>query len=389
MPPITVLYGVESMERAGAEQVVLSLIRHLDRKRFSPVVCCLTEKGDLAASVEALGVPVIALGKCQGFDIRVIPRLVRVMRRYRVEIVHTHVWSADIWFRAAAKLIGVPVVLVTEHNVALWKRRVHKLLDRWFARMTDRIICVSEAVRMFCLEQVGLPGAKLLLIHNGIERKPFDVPAGRREIRAALGVDANASVVIIVARLILQKGHRYFLEAMRVVCQRLPSTMALIVGNGSARAELEQLTQTLGLRGRVRFLGERTDVPALLHASDVFVLSSLHEGLPISLLEAMHAGLPAVVTDVGGNREAMVNGETGYMVPPADAEALAEKIATLLTHQQLAASMGQAGQRRVRERFLVETMAQANQQLYETLLQDKGRERNTLAPVLRYELLKG
>ena len=239
MSPLTVLYGVESMELAGAEQVVLSLVTRLDRARFRPVVCCLTEKGVLSGRLEALGVPVVALGKRPGLDLPILARLRRVMRAYEVDIVHTHVWPANVWCRLAAKLAGVPILLVTEHNVELWKRRTHMLVDRWLARATDRVICVSDAVRTFYRDQVHIPSVKLVRIHNGIDPAPFVARTDRLATRAALGIGPLEPVLIMVARLLPQKAHEYFLQALKLVHRAHPATWGLIVGDGPTRGALE------------------------------------------------------------------------------------------------------------------------------------------------------
>jgi glycosyltransferase involved in cell wall biosynthesis len=362
---VTVLFAVESMERAGAEQVVLSLVRGLDRKRFRPVVCCLTERGELAELVEAEGVPVEALHKHPHFDLPVVPRLWSVLKKYDVRILHSHVWPANVWGRVVGRAAGGLRLVVTEHNVDLWKRKPHFAVDRFLARFTNRIVCVSRAVEGFYRDVVGVPQKKLVYVPNGIDPEPFarsiDVAAKRR----SLSVEPDERVVAIVARLIPQKDHGTLLNALKKLDERGVGARCLVVGDGALRADLEKRARELELEGRVRFLGERRDVAEVLLASDVAVLSSIHEGMPLAVLEAMAAAKPVVVTDVGGNREVVRDGETGIVVPPGDPGALSDALARLLTSSEVARKMGAAGRERVLREFSLIAMVKRNEEIYE------------------------
>ncbi len=366
--PATVLYAVESMERAGAEQVVLSLVRGLDRDRFRPVVCCLTERGELALEVEGLGVAVEALHKHPHFDFPVVPKLVSVLRKHRVDIIHSHVWPANVWGRVVGRAVGAPGLVVTEHNVDLWKRRPHFLLDRFLARFTNRIVCVSRAVERFYHERVGIPREKLTYVPNGIDPLPFAVDIDAAAVRRSLSVPEEGPVVAIVARLLPQKDHRCLLQALARMRDRGVSVSCLVVGDGTLRPELERLVLDLKLGEGVRFLGERRDVAPLLLASDVVVLSSVHEGMPLAILEGMAAGKPAVVTDVGGNAEVVRDGVTGFVVRPDDPAALAEAIEKLIRSPGRAREMGAAGRERVVREFSRDSMIRGNEDIYEEIL---------------------
>lgn len=371
----TILFAVESMERAGAEQVVLSLISGLDRSRFRPVVCCLTERGELAEAVEDLEVPVVALHKHPHFDLPVIPKLTRVLREHRVDIVHSHVWPANVWGRVVGRANRVPHLVVTEHNVDLWKRWPHFLVDRALARITDRIACVSRAVQAFYRDTVGIPERKLEYLPNGIDTSLYAAPGnGLGESRAglALGLGSDHHVVTIVARLLPQKNHHCLLQAVALWRAKDPLARCLVVGDGALREELEERARSLGVRDVVLFLGERRDVPRILAASDVVTLSSVHEGMPLAVLEGMAAGKPAVVTDVGGNREVVEDGRTGLVVPPEDPEALADAYEKLFSDTAVRARMGAQGRDRVNETFSLTAMVRRNEALYATLLSSRS-----------------
>ena len=370
---IGVLLLVESMEVAGAEQVVLSLAQGLDRNRFRPLVCCLADEGPLAEVLKRHDVPVFALGKRPGFDVSVVGRLVRILRDERVDVVHTHVWNADVWGRFSALLARVPVRMMTAHSVDVWKTRAHLAVDWGLAKVSDHVVCVSAAVQDFYRTRAGVPARKLSVILNGIDAAAFDVPVDAAAKRRELGIPAQGPVCSVVARLLPEKGHRYLLAAMPRIREVFPDAVVLVVGNGPARGDLEQQARDLGLHGNgVRFLGERRDVPEILKASDVFVLpSSVREGLSISLLEAMACRRPVVVTDVGGNRETVGDGRSGLIVPPADSAALAEAILVLLRDRALAHTLGEAARARVDREFSVSRMIRQTEELYEALLAGK------------------
>ena len=370
---LRVLQLVESMEVAGAEQVVLSLVRHLDRDRFEPLIGCLTVEGPLAVQAREAGVPVVALGKRAGLDLAVLPKLVRLMRDHRVDLVHTHVWNADVWGRVGAWLARVPVRVTTYHSVDVWKGRRHLAVDYGLARMSAGVVCVSEAVRRFYRDRAGVPESKLSVILNGIDPRAFEAPIDVAAKRRSLGVPVEGPVFIVVARLLPEKGHRHFLEALHHVRATFPQATGLVVGAGPERPELEAQATKLGLlEGGVQFLGERRDVPELLAASDVFVLpSSIREGLSISLLEAMAARKPVVVTDIGGNRETVEHGRTGLVVPPADSRALAEGLLEVLGDPARARDLAEGGRRKLDREFGVERMVRETELLYGRL--SRGR----------------
>ncbi len=373
--PAKVLLLVESMEVAGAEQVVLALARGLDRRRFRPIVGCLTIEGPLATELRAADVEVFALGKRPGLDLGMLLRLQRRMRTAGIDVVHTHVWNADVWGRLAGWLARVPVLLTTAHSVDVWKKPRHLAVDRALAGVSRRVVCVSEAVRAFYRDRARVPEGKLTVILNGIDLAPFDVPFDPLRTRAQLGLNGAKAVLTVVARLLPEKGHRHFLDALVLLRREFPSAIGLVVGNGSLRGELEAQAGQLGLLGSgVRFLGERRDVPEILAASDVFVLpSSVREGLSISLLEAMAARRPAVVTDIGGNRETVEDGVSGRVVAPADAPALAAAFAELLHDPAYAGRLGRAARERVERDFSVSRMVRETSDLYEATLAEASR----------------
>ena len=368
MKPTNVLYVIWALETGGAEQVVIALARGLPRHKYRATVCCLNWEGKLAARLKSDGISVISLGKKPGLDHAIVPKLMDVMRERQIDLVHTHLWTSNFWGRIAARLAGVKAVVATEHNVDVWKSRWHFAVDKLLARATDRVIYVSDTVQNFYLSKTGVGSPKGLRIHNGIDTESLVTGADGGPLRAELGIDPGAQVVTTIGRLVPQKGHRIFVEAMRQVRAECPRAVGLIVGDGECRADLERQIRESGLEDTVILAGLRSDVPAILETSDLFVLSSYREGFPISILEAMAVGRPCVVTDVGGNREGVVDAETGYLSQPGDPAELARPIVRLLQDDELRRTMGQAAQRRVNQLFSVDAMVEQTTSLYEGLL---------------------
>jgi sugar transferase (PEP-CTERM/EpsH1 system associated) len=361
---ITVLYVIWSLQTGGAERVVADLARGLDREAFRPLVCCLNFKGQLAEGLEAEGIPVFALDKRPKLDPAVLVKLVRLMRRERVRVVHTHLWTSSFWGRLAALIARVPVRVVTEHNLDTWRRPWHLWADRLLGRFTDDWIFVSREVEAFYLDRLRIPPERSHVVHNGVDPAPFAAMPDPAPIRSRMGVRPDAVVAGCVGRLEARKGHRHFLEAMVRVASEDPRAVGLVIGDGKEREALATLRDALGLQGSVRLVGYWPDLAEAHAALDVFVLPSLMEGHPLAILEAMAARRPVVATDVGGNAEAVEAGVTGLLVPPADPAALAAAISGLLRDPERAARLGEAGRRSLERRFSLTAALAANQEIY-------------------------
>ena len=363
----SVLYLITELDVGGAQTALLRLLTGLDRDRFSPTVVCLYN-GDatVARQIRALGIPVTDLGMNAKWRWDAFWRLYRLLRRKRPAILHTWMFHANIPGRVLGRLAGVPIVISSERTMGQ-ERRWRYWLSRITDRLTDRVICVAGRVADFAAQTIGISPDKLVVIHNGIPLEDFQ-PGDRVVARAGLGIPTSACVVGTVGRLHPVKGTSYLLEAFADLAPGHAEAILLLVGDGPQRTQLEELARCLGVSERVRFLGNRSDVSRLLQAMDVFVLASVWEGMPNAALEAMAVGLPVVATGVGGTPEAVVDGETGLLVPPRDPDGLAQAIARLLRDPELWRTMGQAGRRRVEQHFSVEQMVRQTERLYEELL---------------------
>ena len=271
----------------------------------------------------------------------------------------------------AGRLAGVRAIVRTEHSTHHPGRHA-ALYDRVFepvaTALTHRVVCVCEAVRESQRARTPWAAGRLVLIPNGISAA---APADRGAARAALGLAPADVAVLTVASLTPAKAQDVLIEAFATVARTAPGARLFLAGDGPLRGKLEEQARRLGLEGRARFLGVRQDVPALFAAADLFVLSSVREGLSLSLLEAMRAGRAAVVTGVGGNGEAVVPGETGLVVPVGDVAALARALAGLAADGAKREAWGRAARRRWEETFTADHMVRDTEALYRGLLSAK------------------
>ncbi len=353
-----------SLELGGAEQIVIDLTTHLDRRFFEPIVCCLNGKGRFAPLLERLGIKVIALGKKPKFDPTITFKLASVLKKEKVDLVHTHLFTANLWGRMAAKLAGVRVVS-SEHGMDVWRKRHHLALDRFLTPWNERIIFVSEAVRNFYQTRNSRLNGKGRVIHSGIKTTSFEPSESREAIRKSFGIQVSQKVIGIVGRLAPEKSHGDFVQAIEILSRDHKDIVGMIVGEGELEGELRACAVKAGIQDRIIFTGFRGDVAQLYPAMDVFVMTSLREGIPLTILEAMGAGTPVVATDVGGIKECIHHGEDGFLVPAQDPMRLAEAISRVLGDEKLRAQFIERGREKVRNHFNLERMVRDHESLYE------------------------
>ncbi len=371
---IHICYFTDSLEPSGVGVHLLNLMRWLDLARLQvSLICPDTPDGRrLLVRAAQLGAQVHPWTVRDRRDQASISRLRRFLHDEKVTIFHSQVgisWEGMLGLRTAYEA-GVPVRLVTEHLPYLLTHPGQVAEHRRTTCLADRVITVSEGSRRTFLDQ-GYPSEQFVCIHNGIE-PPLQPPAREAAaVRRSIGVAEGAPLLLNVARLTTQKGHEVLLEALPTVLTRYPQAYLACVGEGPECERLRRYARALGIAGATHFLGRRDDVPALMGAADLFVLSSRFEGHPLSVLEALGMGLPVVGTRVCGLEEAVVPGETGLLVEPEQPQQLAAAILELLPDRERRVRMGEAGKRLVAERFSARQMAHKTMELYEQLLREK------------------
>jgi glycosyltransferase involved in cell wall biosynthesis len=361
---IGVLHVVHSLHVGGAEKLVFDLARRTDPAQFAVSVACLDEAGTLAERLSALGIPVVVVGRRPGLDGRVVLRLRQLIARHGIDVVHAHQYTPFFYGVAAARSAGAACVF-TEHgrhhpDVRKPRRVAANVL---LSRLPRATVAVSEFTRRALIENDGFPPDRVVVLYNGV-----DLPDGpaveRTEARIRLGLPIGVPIVGFCGRLSPEKNIPLLLEAFARLRTSHEAAHLVIAGDGPDRMALESRVSALGLGASVRFTGFVSDVPLLMAALDVFTLASVTEGTSVTLLEAMAAGRPAVVTRVGGNPEIVVDGRTGHLVPSGDALGLATRLADVLGNPDAAAELGAAGRRRVLENFTFEGMVRAYEALY-------------------------
>jgi glycosyltransferase involved in cell wall biosynthesis len=354
----------------GAEEMVLNLVRHLPA-RFEPMVCCIYDAGPIGEEIRRTGTPVAVLGLTPGFRRPWhLAGIRRYLRETRPAIVHTFLLTASLYGRLAAILEGTPIVIGTEVNIYQRKRRHHAIAERMLMAGTDRVVVSAESVRESYVRQVHADPSKVDVIYNAVDFSQAVPTLTRSAMRAAIGIPDAAPVAGVIARLTEQKGHRFLLDAL-ASRPELANVHLVLVGDGELRQLLTADAATLGLASRVHFLGARRDLGNILSAMDVFVMPSLWEGLPLSLVLAMAASLPVVATAVAGIPEVIDEGRTGLLVRAGDADALGAALARVFTDAALRGRLGRAARESVLPRFGVDRYVDSVVALYDHLLAEK------------------
>jgi glycosyltransferase involved in cell wall biosynthesis len=339
----------ESAPFGGAQRnTLVSVVGLAGRGLQAELVC--GPGGRLVEAAREAGVPVHVVNRlvrpiAPARDGAALAALVRLFRRERYDVVHTHSVKAGFLGRLAARLAGVPLVVHTIHGVPFeidgrLRSRVYLAYERLLAPLTHRIVCVGEALRQEVEGWGVVPAAKLLTIYSGIDFDAYAPTQDAAALRRQLGLDGAAPIVGSVGRLTACKSQVDLVDAMTLLAARRPAAALVLVGDGELRGDLARRIRERGLQGRVHLLGERDDVPDLLRLFDVYAMSSRWEGVGRALTEAMFVGLPIVATPVYGVKEVIRHEETGLLVPPGDPAALATAVERLVADRALAARLG-------------------------------------------------
>ncbi len=363
----SVLFLITGLYRGGAETQLLLLTRELISRGWAPTIVAMISGGPLRADFESLGVAVKSLGMQRGIpDPRGILRLVRILRQERPVILHTHMVHANLLGRISKMFAPVPVVVSTAQNIregGRWTELAYRITDP----LVDLTTNVSHAAAERYTRVGAVPREKMRMIPNGVVFQHFGPDSEFRiGLRKELGIGAMFAW-LAVGRLEIQKDYPNLMKAISRLSRR---SVLLVAGEGPFRSSLEQLTTDLGIQERVHFLGIRKDVPRLMSAADGYVMSSAWEGLPMVLLEAAASSLPIVATDVGGNREIVCDGISGFLVPGRNPTALAEAMMAMerLPNESRRA-MGSAGRTHVSKHYSLSAVVDKWEAIYRSLLE--------------------
>jgi glycosyltransferase involved in cell wall biosynthesis len=369
-----ILFLSTSMGMGGADSQLLAAAQELRARGHDVLIVSLTPLGPMGLRARSLGIITESLEMPRGIpDPRGLVRLIRLVRGWRPDVLHSHMVHANLMARALRLVTPVPVLVSTIHNIyeggPLWMA-AYRLTNG----LVDHMTIISEAAADRFVRERIVPRKLLRVVSNGVDPEPYrQVPSGARDgLRQALGL-GQQFVWLAVGRFEVAKDYPNMLRAFATVRERHAEAVLLLVGRGSLQAETEALARELKLGEGVRFLGVREDVPALVSAADGYVMSSAWEGMPMVLLEAAAGGLPIATTRVGGNHEAVLDGESGFLAPPRDHHALASAMLRLMGLTETERRrMGERGREHVRTHHGLTRVVERWEDLYREVLARKG-----------------
>jgi len=373
-----VLFVITGLGLGGAETQLVHLATRLKARGWDVRVVSLTPPRAYVQELEAAGVPVISLGiKGKLPDPRPAFRLARMIRTWRPEVVHSHMVHANLVARLVRLLAPVPVLICTAHSIDEKGRRGSGRLRKMAYRLTDPFCDLTTQVSRAGLERYvrirAVPRHKIRYLPNGIDTERFRPdPELRARLRQELRLE-TAFAWLAAGRFVVSKDYANMLQAFSRVAPERNEGCLVIAGDGPLRPSMEQLASDLGVTERVKFLGTRRDIPALMNAADAYVISSAWEGMPMVLLEAAASGLPIVATDVGGNSEVVIDGKTGFLVPPKDPDALAQAMLRLMgLPPEERRRMGAVARQHIEANYSLDRVVDQWEALYTELLERNG-----------------
>jgi len=363
-----IIYVVPTLGLGGTESQLFLLVVGL-KDKFNITVCSLYSLGPIAKKIEEAGAKVVCLNLTSIWDIRFVVRFLKLLLRERFQLIHTFLFDAIIWAVPVAKMAGVPCVISSRRNLDDWMKFHHLILQRLVNCFTSYVTVNSERVRKFVLQKERLPDWKVITIYNGLDIDKFQNRFTEQQIvekRKELKIEKNEFVICNVASFKISKGHKYLLEALKIVKQRVANNdiKLILVGSGPLQKGLHRKAKRLALGENVLFLGSRNDISEILSIADISVFTSIREGLSSAILESMAMNKPVVATDVGGNAEVILHNENGLIVPPKNLQRIAEAILTLYRDRNARLNMGNKASAYVKNRFKIEDMVEANLNLY-------------------------
>ncbi len=374
-----ILYVIENGSFGGGERAFAQVVSGIDKDRYELYAACIPQ--GLYYEKIKINARVLPWEIKNRFDFKKISKLREIINENNIDIVHSQGPRADFYTRLAAKstkalIVSTVATPVEDFDVNLFKKLGYILLDRFTERYVDRFIVVSEALKRRLIDTHKISPDRVSVIYNGVEIDEYDFTNASIKIREEFGVKEGMLLAGTAGRLVYQKGLPFFIRAVKYIKDKDPEISKnikyIIVGEGALRKVLEKLADDLGVSENIIFTGFRTDVKNILSAMDIFVLSSVHEGQPLVILEAMASGKPIVSTDIEGINETIDNGLTGILVSPYDHCALAEGLLNLIKDKEKAQSLASAARKAVQEKFDIKDKIKRHEDLYEQLLSGKS-----------------
>ena len=373
-PRIHVMHLLPSLNVGGMENGVVNVTNRIDRRRFKISICCINELGPMACRISEGAATLLCVGQGPGLAPGLFKALFRILRKHDVDIVHTHNHYTSVYGVPAGRAAGIRIIYGLHgfgRDLRATKPRKRRI-DAVLCHLSHHVSCVAKQLEDMVCSDFRIPRGKVTTVINGVDWQRFACPPpGRERLRSELGVRDGDLLIGSVGRLSYEKNYGLLLKTAAALAARFP-VKVLLVGDGPEAGRLRSQAASLGLENRVIMPGERADVPGLMSTMDVFVLPSLIEGLPNTVLEAMCAGLPIVATSVGGTPDVVAHGMSGFLVPSNDGAALGVALESLFQDEELRRTMGSCGRSLAQTRFSMERMVSEYEALYESVF---GRTR--------------
>lgn len=368
MKKIRVMQIINSLDIGGAERVAVNIAAHLNSERFDSSILTLEGVGPFAEILEERGIPFISLHKKPGARPGVFLSIARQIRKREIDIITTHNYGALFYGSFGARIAGCSRLLHVDHNPLLSSKRKYPISQKRISSRAYKVIAVSREVRTNLIRQEGIPAERIDIIANGVDEGLYNRPFDRHSLMARLGIPENRIVIGTGARLVYEKGLADLLDAAGLIKKKRDDFVLVIVGGGPLRGELERRAQDNGLNSHALFTGARMDFHEIIRLFDIFVLPSLSEGLPLSLLEAMAAQRAIIASRVGGVPEVIAHGENGLLVPPRSPTQLSKAIERYLDSPGHRAVCGRKALASFRAKHSASAMAEAYGLLYEQMM---------------------
>ena len=360
---IHIAHIINSFEMGGLEKLLVYFLKELDHNRFKSSVIGLENIGDLKSSFESLKVSVFALQKRKGTDLSLIKKISQIIKEQNIHLIHTHNLGSHFYGSLAAIMSGLKPRVHSQHGIETHFGIKEYLKHQYLNNKNDYFICVSKGVENF-VRNKWRPRCNLLTIHNGISSSFKNIQI-TQNVRAQIGIPKNSKVIGHVGRLSEVKDQSTLINAFHLLLQKDNNVSLIIIGDGPLKTTLEAIANDLGIGEKVYFLGFRNDIRDILNILDVFVLSSLYEGISVALLEAMITSIPVVVTEVGGNIEIIKHQINGLVVPPKNPLELAEAIKKILIDKNLSFSLAKTAHETVESKFSMKAMVDSYGEIYD------------------------
>lgn len=371
-----ILHLISSLGVGGVQNQLAKVVSSYDRSKFSPLVCCLSHKGEIGEELERLGIEVKVLGeKASGSPARCLGKLYQLLKAEPVAILRPHKYHSALYGVLAGRMARVPVIVPSFHLPQAIGKPRRRAMIRLLSLWSDQVIAVSQAVAENLIREVGVSRHRVKVIHNGVDLNDFSSLPAKEEVRRGLGIPGGRWIIGAVGRMKPQKGFAYLLETLPLLeSGGLRDYGVMVVGDGPARADLERKAREGRCGEKVAFLGARRDVPQLLQAMDLFAFPSLWEGFGTSLVEAMAGEVPVVASDLPSVREIIPDERYGLLVPPQDVNALARAILESWRDGAFRQSRVAAAKERAFQYFSLSKVTEAYEGLFQELLARKMTE---------------